>query len=233
MAGYNHSMSMNRKELAAYLDHSLLDVRATAEEVADLCDVALREQVAAVCVSPNRVAFTHNILKDTNISVASVCGFPSGLHKVAVKTKEIELALLEGADEIDVVVNLANVFDQKWDLVSRELKEIRLASENKIVKLILEVAVLNEKQIVSLCRCAVDEGIDIVKTSTGMHAAGGATVDSVKLMAETVTGEAGVKAAGGIRTTEVALAMIAAGATRIGCSATLTILDGLEEKSGS
>lgn len=221
-------MTMSREELAAYLDHSLLDVKTTAEDVANLCDVALRERVAAVCVSPNRVAFAHSILKDTSISVASVCGFPSGLHKVAVKTEEIGLALVEGADEIDVVVNLANVFDEKWDLVSRELKEIRLAAESRIVKLILEVAVLDENQIVSLCKSAVDEGIDIVKTSTGMHSAGGATVDAVKLMTETVAGQAGVKAAGGIRTTEAALEMIEAGATRIGCSATISILDGLK-----
>lgn len=215
--------------IAKHLDATLLKPEATEEDIAKLCADSAAKNVYAVCVSPTYVALASKFLKDTGIHVASVVGFPSGAHDVSVKVLETKKAVNDGADEIDMVINIPLVLAGKWDSVEHEIHEVKKAAKNKIVKVILETALLSSDQIRQACKTAVDAGADFVKTSTGMHAAGGATVEDVRLMVATVdeysNGKVFVKASGGVRTTTDALKYIAAGARRLGTSNAAAILD--------
>lgn len=217
---------MDRLTLASFLDHTLLRPEATAADVAALCREGTELGVAAVCVSPSRLPIPGGIV-GSGIAVAAVCGFPSGAHHAAIKAAEARRAVVDGATEIDVVIDLGAAAAGDWTAVERDVQEVRdLVPGRVLLKAILETAVLDDAGIVAACKAAEDGGADFVKTSTGFHPAGGATVEAVRLMAETVGGRLGVKASGGIRDTAAALAMIEAGATRIGCSASRAILDG-------
>jgi deoxyribose-phosphate aldolase len=219
---------MNRAELALLIDHTLLAPTATADQVRALCEEATELGVKAVCVSPGRLPLPAGALGE-GIEVASVVGFPSGSHHAPVKAAEAAWAAAEGATELDMVIDLGDAVAGNWALVQAQISAVRGAAPAPLVlKVILETAALgSDEAVVAACRAAEDAGADFVKTSTGFHPAGGATVEAVRLMAETVGGRLGVKASGGIRTAEAALAMIDAGATRLGCSATRAILDGL------
>jgi len=177
-----------------------------------------------VCVSPNQLP-----LKDTgSLKIAVVCGFPSGAHDAEVKAAEAARSAADGADEIDMVINLAFATTGQYDAAQDEIAAVRAAAPAPVVlKVIIESAVLTDEQIVGVCRAAEAAGADYVKTSTGFHPAGGATAHDVELMAKTVGGRLGIKASGGIRSTETALEMIAAGATRLGVSGTAKVLAGL------
>jgi deoxyribose-phosphate aldolase len=162
----------------------------------------------------------------SGFTVASVAGFPSGAHEAVVKAREAELARDHGAREIDMVVNLGAVMGGRWAAVTDEIASVRRAvGAGVIVKVIVESAALDDGQIVAACTAAVDAGADFVKTSTGFHKSGGATSHAVRLMRATVGPQVGVKASGGIRTLDVALQMIDAGATRLGTSSARAILD--------
>lgn len=216
---------MDRATLAACIDHTLLRPEATADEVAALCAEAVELGVAAVCVSPSQLPVPD---LGGRVAVAAVIGFPSGAHQPAVKAHEAEVAVDAGATELDVVVNLGLVKAGAWQQVVDDLAGVRSAIPSSVLlKVILESACLDRDELVAACRAAVDAGADLVKTSTGFHPAGGATVEAVALMASVVGSRVGVKASGGIRDTVAALAMLDAGATRLGCSATRAILDGL------
>jgi deoxyribose-phosphate aldolase len=206
------------------VDHTLLKPEATAEDVAGLVADARNLGAYSVCVSPNQLP-----LKDTgSLKVAVVCGFPSGAHKAEVKAAEAARSAAEGADEIDMVISLAFATTGQYDAVQHEIAAVRAGAPAPVVlKVIIESAVLTDEQIVGVCQAAEAAGADYVKTSTGFHPAGGATAHAVGLMARTVGGRLGVKASGGIRSTETALEMIAAGATRLGVSGTASILAGL------
>lgn len=219
---------MNRAELALHIDHTLLAPTATADQVRALCEEATELGVKAVCVSPGRLPLPAGVL-GTGIDVASVVGFPSGAHHAPVKAAEAARAAAEGATELDMVIDLGEATAGNWALVQADISAVRAAVPAPLVlKVILETAALgSDEAIVEACRAAEAAGADFVKTSTGYHPAGGATVEAVRLMAETVGGRLGVKASGGIRTADAAMAMIDAGATRLGCSATRAILDGL------
>jgi deoxyribose-phosphate aldolase len=218
---------VDRPTLASYLDHTLLRPEATAADVAVLCREATELGVAAVCVSPARLPIAPALL-GSGIAVAAVCGFPSGAHHGSVKAAEARRAVIDGASEIDVVIDLGAATAGEWAAVEVDLQQVRdQIPGNVVLKAILETALLDDAGIVAACKAAEDGGADFVKTSTGFHPAGGATVEAVRLMAETVGGRLGVKASGGIRDTATALAMIEAGATRIGCSASRPILDGV------
>jgi deoxyribose-phosphate aldolase len=219
---------MDRAHVARLIDHTLLRPEATDADVVALCAEATRLGVAAVCVSPSRLgAIRPGVLGD-GIAVAAVCGFPSGAHEATVKAAEAASAAAAGATEIDVVVDLGLASAGEWEAVERELQAVRDAVPAPVLlKVIIESAVLDRPGIVAACRAAEAAGADFVKTSTGFHPAGGATVEAVALMAETVGGRLGVKASGGIRTAADAVAMVEAGATRLGCSASAAILDGL------
>lgn len=206
------------------VDHTLLKSEATAEEVARLVAEAQKLGAYSVCVSPNQLP-----LHGTgSLKVAVVCGFPSGAHKAAVKAAGAARSAAEGADEIDMVIDLAFATTGQYDAVQDEIAAVRAAAPAPVVlKVIIESAALTDEQIVGVCRAAEAAGADYVKTSTGFHPAGGATAHAVELMAKTVGGRLGVKASGGIRSTEAALEMIAAGATRLGLSGTAKVLAGL------
>jgi deoxyribose-phosphate aldolase len=214
---------MDRAELAALIDHTLLKPEATAAEVAELCRQAQSFGVAAVCVSPSKLPLPSGLL--SGVAVATVCGFPSGAHHPAVKAAEAARAVASGADEVDVVLDLGAVRDGRWDDLTAGLAEVRASVPAPArLKVICESAALDDEALIRACRAAEEAGADYVKTSTGFHPAGGATVHAVRLMAEAVGGRLGVKASGGIRSREDALAMVAAGATRLGTSSTAAIL---------
>ncbi|MEI8023423.1 MAG: deoxyribose-phosphate aldolase [Actinomycetota bacterium] len=219
---------MTSEELAKYIDHTQLAPEATALDIVKLCDEARKFNAAAVCFSPSFLPLSALLLADlttSNIKVACVVGFPSGAHSGAVKVFEARHATQNGATEIDMVVNLGFVYSASWLELGDEIAQVRAAIPTKTcLKVIIESAALTDAQIVATCRVAVASGANFVKTSTGFHKSGGATVEAVKLMRATVGDAIGVKASGGIRTRETALQMINAGATRLGTSTTQTIL---------
>lgn len=217
-------------ELARYIDHTLLAPEATRDEVLTTCRDAVAWNVAAVCISPSWLPLPSGTLVP-GVALCTVVGFPSGAHTAAMKAREAALAVESGADEVDMVVNLGMVRDARWSNIEAEVSGLRKAVDafrrGVVVKVICESAVLRDDELRATCKAAVAGGADFVKTSTGFHKAGGATERAVAMMRETVGPSIGVKASGGIRTTAMALSMIAAGATRIGASATREILSGM------
>lgn len=217
---------MDRATLAGMIDHTLLRPEATADEVADLCEEATDLGVAAICVSPSQLPITAAL--GEGIEIATVIGFPSGAHQPAVKAHEAEVAVDAGATELDMVLNLGLVRVGAWAAVRDDIGAVRASAPHPVVlKVIVETAALTDDEIAEACRSAEAAGADYVKTSTGFHPAGGASVEAVRLLADSVGGRLGVKASGGIRDVATALAMVEAGATRLGCSASRTILEGL------
>ncbi|MFZ9866525.1 MAG: deoxyribose-phosphate aldolase [Ilumatobacteraceae bacterium] len=235
-------------ELARFIDHTLLTPEATRAEMLAVCRDASGWCVAAVCISPSWLPLPKGTLtmsagiRDVGIALCTVVGFPSGAHALATKSREASLAVMNGATEIDMVVNLGLVRDSCWSDIEAEVRGVRAAVDLAVhdashapastggritLKVICESAALSDDELRATCKAAVAGGADFVKTSTGFHKMGGATERAVAIMRETVGDGIGVKASGGIRTTAVALGMIAAGATRIGASATRDILAGL------
>ena len=217
---------MTRDELARCIDHTLLKPEATRLQVASLCADAVRFRVAAVCVSPSMLPLPADALANQVVACA-VIGFPSGAVQARVKAFVAAIAVENGAAEIDMVVNLGLVMAGYLDGVRDEIAEVRTAVQGSTLKVIIESGVLTPAQIVACCQAAEQAGADYVKTSTGFHPSGGATIETVRLMRETVGDRLGVKASGGIRDTVTALAMIEAGASRLGTSSTATILGGM------
>jgi len=218
--------AVDRATLAMVIDHTLLAPEATSSDIVALCAEADELSVGAVCVSPNWVSLAH---KTTRIPVASVVGFPSGSHLPGIKAAEAGQAVSDGASEIDMVANLGWIASGEWSNLESEVAEVRRAiGTNVVLKVILETGLWSNEQIVAACKHSVLGGADYVKTSTGFHKAGGASLDAVRTMRDAVGEDIGVKASGGIRTTADALAMIEAGASRIGASASRAILGGLK-----
>jgi deoxyribose-phosphate aldolase len=211
-------------EIAALIDHTLLKPEATAADVDALVAEALELGTYSVCVSPSMLPI--EIPAGHDLKVAAVCGFPSGKHSSAVKAAEAAEAVRHGADEIDMVIDIGAAKAGAFDRVEADIAAVRAAAPAPtVLKVIIESAALTDDEIVAVCRAAVAADADFVKTSTGFHPSGGATVDAVALMARTVA-DAGlaVKASGGVRTLEAAKAMIAAGATRLGVSGSRALL---------
>jgi deoxyribose-phosphate aldolase len=209
------------------IDHTLLKPEATADQVQALCREAGELGVLAVCVSPSMLPLGDSWLS-RGVLTASVVGFPSGAHHAEAKAAEAAQARANGADEVDMVINLGLAKSGTWGGVRAEIEAVRLAAPHPAtLKVIIESAVLTDDEIVAACEASVEAGADFVKTSTGFHPAGGASVEAVRLMRATVGPALGVKASGGVRTAEVALAMIAAGANRLGTSSSAAILSGL------
>jgi deoxyribose-phosphate aldolase len=222
--------TITRAELARMIDDTLLAPEATDDDVTRLAQQATRLGVGAICVSPSRLPLAPGALAP-GIGVAAVVGFPSGAHLASVKAAEAAAAEAAGATQIDMVIDLGLALDDRWKAVAAEIAAVRAAiGPDVTLKAILETAVIGPARIEPACQAAEAGGADYVKTSTGYHKAGGATVEAVRAMAAAVGGRLGVKASGGIRTTDQALAMIAAGATRIGASATAAILGGLPDE---
>ncbi|MGB8021194.1 MAG: deoxyribose-phosphate aldolase [Candidatus Nanopelagicales bacterium] len=220
-------MTMTRAQLAGMVDHTLLRPEATPADVAAHCAEASELGTYAVCVSPSFLPLAEGLL-DGTIKACTVIGFPSGKHHSGIKASEAARAVADGAAEIDMVIDLGAVKAGMWRVSQREVAAVRRATQGVVLKVILETAVLTDAEIVRACVTCLDAGADFVKTSTGFHPAGGATTRAVSLMATTVGDRMGVKASGGIRTTQSALAMVAAGATRLGLSGTRAVLAGLD-----
>ncbi|HEY6531468.1 MAG TPA: purine-nucleoside phosphorylase [Acidimicrobiales bacterium] len=216
-----------RLALAARIDHTLLAPGATEAEIDELCAEASGWDVAAVCVSPARVALVAERSTPTGWKPCTVIAFPSGAHTPSAKEAEAHQAVRDGARELDMVVNLGAVADGAWEVITEEITLVRGAIAGGTLKVILETAALEPGQLEAVARLALDAGADFLKTSTGFHPAGGASVEAVAALAAVARGRARVKASGGIRDIDTALAMLAAGADRLGTSATGAILDGL------
>lgn len=217
---------MKRAELALLIDHTLLKAEATPEQVQGLLDEAAALGTYSVCVSPSQLP----VQSPDGVKVATVCGFPSGAHHSGIKAAEAADAVARGADEVDMVINLGRAVNNDFDAVEADIRAVREGCPPPtVLKVIIEAAVLSDEQIVGCCRAAEAAGADFVKTSTGFHPAGGASVHAVELMVQTVGGRLGVKASGGIRTATDALAMVEAGATRLGLSASAAILSEVDE----
>ena len=217
---------MKKTDVARIIDHTILKPEATHQDVARIVEEGARFGTYSVCVSPSMLPLD----VPEGLKVACVVGFPSGAVKVNVKAFEAKQAIADGADEIDMVINIALAKEAKFDQVEEEIRAVRAEiPAGKILKVIIESAALTDEEIVAVCRAAVAAGADFVKTSTGFHPAGGASVHAVELMRQTVGENVGVKASGGIRDAQTAIAMIEAGANRLGVSATAAILAGLED----
>ncbi|OBJ53974.1 deoxyribose-phosphate aldolase [Mycobacterium asiaticum] len=221
-------VSPSRQQLAALVDHTLLKPEATPADVAALVGEAAELGAYAVCVSPSMVKVA---VDSGEVRVAAVAGFPSGKHVSAIKAQEAAAAVAAGAGEIDMVIDVGAALAGALDAVRSDIVAVRDATDGAVLKVIVESAVIlahaDERMLSDVCRVAADAGADFVKTSTGFHPAGGASVRAVEVMAATVGGRLGVKASGGIRTAADALAMLDAGATRLGLSGTRVVLDGL------
>jgi deoxyribose-phosphate aldolase len=216
------------------IDHTLLKPEATADDVCTLCDESAELQVYAVCISPTMVDLAARRLGDSQVKVAVVIGFPSGAHRSEVKADEAARAAADGIDEADMVINLGLAMAGDWGGVRADIAAVRaVLTDGQILKVILETAVLTPDQIVRACHAAERAGADFVKTSTGFHPAGGATVEAVKTMSATVGGRLGIKAAGGIHDAQTAFALIDAGATRLGLSSTAAVLAEVDQPIGS
>ncbi len=211
--------------LARYIDHTLLKPDATQDEIAQLCYEARKFGFASVCVNPTHVKLCAQLLNGTDIDVCTVVGFPLGATPTDVKVFETQQAIREGATEIDMVINVGAVKSRDYELVERDIASVARACHagNAILKVIIEAALLTDEEKVVACQLAKVAGADFVKTSTGFGP-GGATAEDVALMRRVVGPSIGVKAAGGIRTYEDAQRMIAAGATRLGASASVRIM---------
>jgi deoxyribose-phosphate aldolase len=220
--------TLSPARLAAYIDHTVLKADATVKDIEKLCAEAREHKFYSVCVNGSWIARARQFLEGTDVKVASVVGFPLGAMATDVKRYETEAAIDDGAHEIDVVINIARLKDGEDQFIFRELCDVVEAADERPVKVILETCLLTNEQKVRACKLVVETGARFVKTSTGFST-GGATVDDVKLMRETVGPEFGVKASGGVRDAKTALAMIAAGATRLGTSASVAIVKGLAE----
>lgn len=236
---------MTRNELASYIDHTLLAPDASVKQLMQLFSEARKYGFASVCVNPVNVGIAATELKDTDVKICTVIGFPLGASSTNVKVYEAVDAISSGATEIDMVINIGAAKDGQYSVVSKDIaavveackEEGKKLNKSIIVKVILETCLLDDYAISNCCLCAKKAGADFVKTSTGFASPkgvdgnllpNGASEHHVKLMRETVGPDMGVKASGGIRSTRMALAMIAAGATRIGTSSGVSIIENLD-----
>jgi deoxyribose-phosphate aldolase len=213
-------------QLAAFIDHTLLKPDASLAQIEQLCAEAREHKFFSVCVNGSWVAAARHFLDGSDVKVASVVGFPLGAMSGDVKRYETEVAVDDGAHEIDVVLNLAKLKAGDDKSVFRELVDVAEAADERTVKVILETCLLTDEEKVRACKLVVDSGAHFVKTSTGFSTAG-ATIADVKLMRSIVGPDFGVKASGGVRDVQTALAMIEAGATRLGTSSGVAIVKGL------
>ena len=212
-------MDINR--ILAAVDHTLLAQDAVWEQVKTLCDDGLRCHIASVCIPPSFVRQAKDYVGD-RLAVCTVIGFPNGYSTTAVKCFETEDAVQNGADEIDMVINLGWVKEQNWDALLAEIRAVKAACRGKLLKVIVEACLLTEEEKIRMCEIVSQSGADFIKTSTGF-AASGATVEDVRLFRANISPDTRIKAAGGIRTFEQAQAMIEAGADRLGASALIAL----------
>ena len=215
---------------AAMIDHTLLKADATQAQVEQICAEAKQYGFASVCVNPTWVNYSAKALAGTDVLVCTVIGFPLGASTSAVKAFETKDAIANGAGEIDMVINIGALKDGNFDLVREDIKAVVDAANGTLVKVIIEACLLTDEEKVKACELSVEAGADFVKTSTGFST-GGATAADIALMRKTVGPDLGVKASGGVRSLEDMQTMIENGATRIGASSGVAIMNGLKSDS--
>jgi deoxyribose-phosphate aldolase len=223
---------MNREQLARMIDHTALKIEVSSVDIEKLCEEGRRYHFAAVAVNPVNVPLAAKLLKGTDVKVDAALSFFLGAYPIDFKVFEVTDAVEKGADELDMVMNVGALKSGDYDFIRREMEAFVKAAGNKVTKIILETALLADEEKIKACEIAREVGVKFVKTSTGFGPSG-ATVHDVKLMREIVGPDMGVKASGGISTAEDALAMIQAGANRIGTSSGVEIVKGLEESSNT
>ncbi|MTI70731.1 MAG: deoxyribose-phosphate aldolase [Firmicutes bacterium] len=219
------------KNIASYIDHTILKPDTTKDNVKKVCNEAKDYGFASVCVNPYYVKYVNEQLKGSSVKVTSVIGFPLGNSTKEVKAFEAKKAIKNGADELDMVINVAALKNEEFDIVKEDIiAVVNEANEKALVKVIIETCLLDSDEIIKACKIAKEAGADFVKTSTGFST-DGAKIEDIKLMRETVGKDMGVKASGGIRDIDKAEKMIEAGATRIGASSSVAIVEGKKGKS--
>ena len=216
---------MKKDELAAMIDHTQLKASASREQIRTLCQEAAAHRFASVCVNPCHVAYAAGLLRGTGLKVCTVIGFPLGANTPEAKAFEAQNAVANGAKECDMVINIGALKDGDIDFVEEDIRKVVRAANGALVKVILETCYLTDEEKVLACQAASRAGADFVKTSTGFGT-GGATPHDVALMRKSIPDTMKVKAAGGIHNYEEAMAVIEAGASRIGASAGIAILQG-------
>ena len=218
------SEKLKPAELAKYIDHTILKPEASKADIERICNEALKYHFASVCVNPSYIGLVAELLKGSDVTPCSVIGFPFGTQTPEDKANETANACKDGAKEVDMVINIANVKNQDWDAAEKDIAAVVAAAKGKAkVKVIIETCLLTDEEKVKICQIAKKAGADFVKTSTG-YSKGGAKAEDVALMRKTVGNDMGVKASGGIRTYEDAVKMLEAGASRLGCSAGIAIV---------
>ena len=215
-------------QINEFIDHTNLKPEATKADIEKLCREAMEYQFASVCINPCYVSLAERLLRDSRTNICTVIGFPLGATTTEAKNMEASLAYSEGADEFDMVINVGALKDGRIDYILRDISGVMLAAKGRTVKLIIETGLLTEDEKVLACQLATKAGVDFVKTCTGMTR-GQATVEDIRLIKANVDPEMEIKASGGIRTYEQAIALIEAGATRIGTSSGIAIMEGSKQ----
>lgn len=210
----------------SYIDHSVLKPTTTLQDVEQLCRQAIQYQFAAVCVPPLFVKKAMALVAGTGVKVATVIGFPFGYSAIEAKVAETVLAIVDGADELDLVINISAIKNKDWQFLASEINAILpfVRNKNKVIKIIIESGILTDEEIITCCDLYGAAGVDFMKTSTG-YAATGATVEAVALMRKHLADAVQIKASGGIKNYTFAKALIEAGATRLGCSSSIQIVE--------
>ena len=214
---------MTNQEILAMVDHTLLKADAKKEDIKRICEEALENNTASICINPGFIEYAVGILGD-KIPVCTVIGFPLGAMTTAAKVFEAKDAIEKGAQEVDMVINISKAKDAEWEYITEEIRQIKQACGDKILKVIIETCLLTDEEKIALCKCVTDAGADFIKTSTGFSTAG-ATFHDVELFAKYCEGKCKIKAAGGIRTRDDMEKFIALGAERLGTSSAIKILN--------
>ena len=219
--------------MAKYIDHTILNADATEKDIQRICIEAKEYDFKTVCINPGWVDYAAHLLKGTDVGITTVIGFPLGANTSEIKAAEAKQAVEKSVSDVDMVINIGALKNEDYPTVLNDIKAVVNAVDGKaIVKVIIETSLLNKTEKIRVCELAKQAGADFVKTSTGFST-GGATIDDVKLMRATVGPKMGVKASGGVRSYEDAVAMIEAGATRIGASSGIAIVQGVADASNS
>ncbi len=211
--------------IESYIDHTILKPDAGIKDIERICTEAVKYKFFAVCINPCRIKNAAAFLKNTSVSIVAVAGFPLGANTMEIKVFEAEKALNDGADEVDMVISIGKIKDGDTNYVSGEISRLKKSCGEHILKVIVETCLLSDEEKETVCRIVMDSGADFIKTSTGFSSAG-AAVEDIRLFKSIAGGQIGIKASGGIGDYETAIKMIEAGATRIGTSRSIAIIEG-------
>ena len=217
-------------QINKFIDHTILKATATKDDVRKICEEAIQYDFKSVCINPANVAYAKELLEDSDVLVCTVIGFPLGANTKEIKALETLDAIKNGADEIDMVINVGKAKEHDFEYIEEEIKLVVASAAGKTVKVIIETCYLTDEEKVECCKAALNAKATFVKTSTGFGT-GGATAQDVRLMRDTVKEEMGVKASGGVRSLEDLEAMVEAGASRIGASSGVAIMQNSVSKS--